>query len=427
MDRKRFSFEGLARPAMTIFAAAVLGGFLNYLFQSYMGRTLGPDEYSQLASLLSIFYILIIPSTLIGTTVLFYVSRLKAQEKDGEIAWLMRRNLRLCLLVGVVMGLAMLLLSPFLLEFLNIDQPVLAAMLAAGAFLLMLGTPVYSTTQALQRFNRLAVYEVLNPLLKLAFGLLLVGIIGWSMAAGAFAGVLIGTVLAFLWLYLGLKDYWTKERKPFATKGMAAYTVPVAISTISFMLITNIDNLLARGFLDPTEAGLYSACSMLGKIVLWMPLAITTVTFPRFSGAGVKGQSTRSLIHKSILITVAISGAITLFCFLFPDFVLRLTFGDEFLDAADILPVVILAFSLFGLATMFQRYGLATGKWVFIIIYATFTIVGIGLILLFHDTPMQIALGMLATSAGISIVSLVYLELKLKEEGAASSKDRKEG
>jgi hypothetical protein len=33
----------------------------------------------------------------------------------------------------------------------------------------------------------------------------------------------------------------------------------------------------------------------------------------------------------------------------------------------------------------------------------------------------------LATSAGISIVSLVYLELKLKEEGAASSKDRKEG
>jgi len=125
MERKRFSFEGLARPAMTIFAAAVLGGFLNYLFQSYMGRTLGPDEYSQLASLLSIFYILIIPSTLIGTTVLFYVSRLKAEEKDGEIAWLMRRNLRLCLLVGVVMGLVMLLLSPFLLEFLDIDQPMM--------------------------------------------------------------------------------------------------------------------------------------------------------------------------------------------------------------------------------------------------------------------------------------------------------------
>ena len=50
---------------------------------------------------------------------------------------------------------------------------------------------------------------------------------------------------------------------------------------------------------------------------------------------------------------------------------------------------------------------------------------GVGLILLFHDTPMQIALGMLATSAGISIVSLVYLELKLKEEGAEYSLERK--
>ena len=425
MDRKRFSFEGLARPAMTIFTAAVLGGFLNYLFQSYMGRSLGPDEYSELAAMLSVFYMLIIPSTLIGTTVLFYVSKLKAEGRDGEIAWLMRRNLRLCLLVGLVMAVAMLVLSPFLLQFLDIEGTTLVALLAAGAFLLMLGTPVYSTTQALQRFRRLAAYEVLNPLLKLTVGILLVAL-GWSVA-GAFAAVLIGTVLAFLWLYWGLKDYWGREGKPFATKGMAAYAVPVAVSTISFMVITNIDNLLARGFLEPTDAGLYSACSMLGKIVLWMPLAISTVTFPRFTGAGVKGQSTKPLIHKSILITGAITGAITLFCFLFPEFVLGLTFGDEFLDAADLLPVVILAFSLFGMATMFQRYGLATGKWFFIVIYSSFTVLGVGLILAFHDTAMQIALGMLVTSAGICIASFLYLELKLKEEGAISSKFGKEG
>ncbi len=47
---------------------------------------------------------------------------------------------------------------------------------------------------------------------------------------------------------------------------------------------------------------------------------------------------------------------------------------------------------------MFQRYGLATGTWGFITIYALFTVMGIVLILLFHETPMQIALDMLATS-----------------------------
>jgi O-antigen/teichoic acid export membrane protein len=287
-------------------------------------------------------------------------------------------------------------------------------MLALGAFLLMLGTPVNSTTQALQRFTRLGLFEFLNPLLKLALGVLFVTL-GWRVA-GAFGAVLIGTVLAFAWLYVGLSDYWKKDRREFVTKGMVAYAMPVAISTICFVAITNLDNLLARGFLDPTEAGLYSACSMLGKIVLWLPLSISTVTFPKLSGAEVKGESTATLIHKSIILTLAIAGAITLFCFLFPDFVLTVAFGEDFLDAADILPVIILAFSLFGLATMFQRYGLATGRWAFIIIYAIFTVLGVGLIIAFHSTAMQIALDMLISSAGISVFSALYLELKLREE-----------
>jgi O-antigen/teichoic acid export membrane protein len=424
MDRKRFSFEGLARPAMIIFIGSVLGGFLSYLYQSYMGHSLGPDEYSELASLLSIFYLLFIPSTLIGTTVLFYVSKLKAEGREGEIAWLMRKNLRLSLTVGATMALGMLLLSPFLLDFLDIREPLLGVMLAVSAFILMLATPVSSTTQALQRFSRVASFDVLNNSLKLLLGVLFVTA-GWSVA-GAFGAVLTGTLLASIWLYYGLRDYWAKERVPFETKGMAAYTIPVAISTISFMTITNVDNLLARGFLDPTDAGLYSACSMLGKIVLWMPLAISTVTFPRFSGASVKGESTTSLIHKSILITLAITGAITLFCFLFPDFVLLVAFGDQYLDAAPYLPVIILAFSLFGLATMLQRYGLATGKWAFVTIYAVFTVMGVGMILAFHETPMQIALVMLATSAGISITSAIYLELKLKEGRAGYSVGKEE-
>ncbi len=173
---------------------------------------------------------------------------------------------------------------------------MLMVLLAIGAFLLMVGTPAISTTQALQRFARLASNDLLNPLMKLILGILLVSL-GWSVL-GAFAAVLLGTAIAFAWLFFGLRDYWKKERKPYQMEGIVSYSIPVAVSTISFMVIVNVDNLLARGFLDPTEAGLYSACSMLAKIVLWLPLAITTVTFPRFSGAKVKGESTKALVHK---------------------------------------------------------------------------------------------------------------------------------
>lgn len=425
MERGRFSFEGLARPAMLIFLASVIGAFLSYLFQSYMGNELGPSKFSELSSLLSIFYLLSIPSTIIGTTILYYISKLKAEHKDDEIAWLMRSDLKLCVIVGLIMALVMLLISPLILDFLDISDDLVMVMIALSAFLLMLGTPVNSTVQGLQRFTYLATYNVLGPLLKLVLGILFV-LLGWSVLGG-FGAAMAGTVLAFIVLYYCLRDYWKKEGKEFDNKSMLAYSIPVAFSTISFVTITNIDNLLARGFLDSTDAGLYSACSMLGKIVLWLPLSISTVTFPKFTGAKAKGDSTSSLIHKSVLITLAITGVITLFCWAFPRFVLNFVYGDEFLDAAEILPVVILAFSLFGLATMFQRYGLATWKWTLIEIYVIFTVIGIGLISVFHGSPMEIALDMLACSAGISIFSAVYLELKLNEEKKAKAPKSENG
>ena len=52
--------------------ATVLGGFLNYLFNIFIGRMLTPSEYSVVVSLFSVFVIISVPIGTIQTVVAKY-------------------------------------------------------------------------------------------------------------------------------------------------------------------------------------------------------------------------------------------------------------------------------------------------------------------------------------------------------------------
>ncbi len=403
---------------MLILAASLIGGLCNYLYQSIMGRALGPADYSELASLISIYTMLTIPSTIIGLTMLRNVSRLKVEGRHEEIAWLIRRNGIICLGVGVAMTVAVLLLSPILSDFLDISHEDLLLLLAVGAFLTMVGTPVNSTTQALERFRYYALFNLANPLVKLLLGIILVGV-GYGVA-GAFGAVILGTIAALFILYIGMRDYLRMERRPTIVGDQWFYTGAVALSTISFLIITNVDTFLARGYLPPEEAGLYSACSTLGKMLLLLTSAITTVALPRLTESKARSLDPSALMRQALLYSVVILGAITAFCFLFPEFVLRFVYGSEYLDAVDVLPVVVLAFALLALTAVYRTYGLAREVWSLIVTMAVFTVVAVGLMVLFHDSPMQIALALLAASASIAVISFIIVEMKHREMRRAS-------
>ncbi|OPY32626.1 MAG: Polysaccharide biosynthesis protein [Methanomassiliicoccales archaeon PtaU1.Bin124] len=411
---KRSSFNGLAGPALMILAAAVLGGGCNFLYQMYMGKSLSPDLYSELASVLSLFYILTIPSLLVTTTVLRYVSTYQAEGRQEEIAWLLRRSFVVSVIIGIVMMALMLLLSPWLSSFLHIAHGETLIILAAGAFLLMLGPVAVGGAQALGMFGALSLYNLVGPLLKLVLAIALVTF-GLGVG-GAFGGAVAGTILAFWVVIWALRDHWRREGKRPDTSGMMLYTVPVAVATISFTFITNMDTFLARGLLSEFDAGLYSSASMLGKIVLWLPGAITTVTFARFAAGGSKGDESQALIRHSLLIVGAVLALIVAIFVLFPDQILRLIYQDSYVDAGPCLPTVIAAFALFGLASVYMNYGLARNDPVYVFILAIFTVIGTFLVLMYHQSPLQLGQDMLFASAGICVTSELYMELRWRRK-----------
>jgi O-antigen/teichoic acid export membrane protein len=410
MFRKHLHFDGLAKPAFIVFIAMVIGGACNYFFQSYMGHSLEPADYSELTSLLSVFYIITIPSNLIGITILRYVSKLHGEGKDDEVSWLIKRSFLISILIGLVLFLAIVMMIPWLDRFLEIPNDSVLFVLAAGGFLLMLGPSAVASAQGLQRFYHYSLYSLFSPLGKLFFGILLVTT-GLGVG-GAFGGMVIGTSLAFGIVYIAIWDFVRREKRPVDMSGMVAYVIPVAVATLGFTFITNIDTFLARGLMTAYDAGIYSSASMLGKIVLWLPAAITTVTFPRFSEAQSRNDDSRMLMRKSIWVVGMVLGAIWIWFFLFPEEIMNITYGYHYAEATICLPVVMLAFSLFGLASVFMNYGLAVGDHWFAGIIGAFTIFGVIMVILNHASPLGLGYNLLFTAGGICIVSAAYMELR---------------
>jgi O-antigen/teichoic acid export membrane protein len=406
--RKHLHFEGLGRPALIIFLATIMGGGCNYFYQSFMGHSLSPEEYSLLSSLLSIFYIVGIPSTLFGTTIVRYVSKLKGEGKEGEIAWFIRRSFLISMVTGAVLFVVIFLSMPWLKVFLAITDENTILLIGIGAFLTMLGPPAVGGTQGLKRFYQYSIYNIFGPVGKLMMGILFVTL-GMGVG-GAFGGMVVGTSLAFGIAYYAIWDYVKMDKTPYDMKGVAMYTIPIAVSTICFTFITNIDTFLVRGLMLDYDAGIYSSASMLGKIVLWLPGAITTVTFPHFSEKRV--DETRELMRKSIGIVLATVLAVWIGFLLFPDVVMSVAYSAAYSDASACLPVVILAFALFGLASVFMKYGMATSDFAYAIIIALFTIIGVLLVVVNHGTPLDVGYDMLFTSGGICLVSYAYTEAR---------------
>ncbi|MGD0817158.1 MAG: hypothetical protein ABR986_02015 [Methanomassiliicoccales archaeon] len=409
----------MAKPALLMAVATIVGGGCDYLFQIYMGRTMGPSSYSELSALLSMFYLVIVPAQVVSTFLVKQTSYLKAEAREGEIAWLMRKTLLVSAAVGATIALVMFLLLSEISSFIYLSSTIPVFLLMAGVIIALVSPVGYGTSQGLQRFSNNAAYGITGPVAKLGLSILLVTL-GFGIA-GAIGGVVISLVLAMIVALFFVRDYFGKERVPIPADEMvkmrgSLLSVVVAVTCLTVML--NIDIVLARQYLDPNTAGVYAVCSVLGKILLFLPSSINIVIYPKLAHAHVKKTGTVAMMRLSVLLALAVTGIVVLLYFLLPTEILRFLYdGDKYIGAASALGIMGVAMALFGTANLFMNYGLATNRRTYLGIMVFFTILQVSLIMLFHDSVVTIALDLLVTSAGTTLVSWAYMEAGPEEAG----------
>ena len=112
------------RGSIVLFAGSMLTNVLAYAYHLSLGRIMGPEQYGELAALLSIFYIINSPSVVIQTILVKFFTVFYAKKQYGKSKQLFIHLVKLSVSVLVVGGLVLLPLSSFVSSFLKLQSPI---------------------------------------------------------------------------------------------------------------------------------------------------------------------------------------------------------------------------------------------------------------------------------------------------------------
>lgn len=420
----RFLKDKFFQNSFIYVSGTLFAGSLGYLFHFLISRKLSVAEYGELQGLLALLGIVGVFSSSLSYFVIKYSSAFAKQNDFGAtrafIEWVNSQIHKLVIAFLVLFVLA----SPFIHNYLKLSDFV--GIIAVG-FAIVFGilTTVYAAAFAgWQDFLLVNVIGAFGSLLKLFFGLLIAiflakaSFVIFSVFIAAAGGWFLARFFAKKKFFKGPAEKIDWKEKYFPDLKIREIVFPIFIFSLMIALLSDLDVLLVKNLTSPEITGYFGALKILGKIILWINLAIVAVVLPEACAEGHAGQniSLKKLLGAYGLI-VFTSACATLIYFFFPEFTIKLFFGAKYaVFGPDLWLFGIIALILSLL--MFEA-NIAYARHDFKISY----ILGFSALLmtifiyLFHETIRQTALGIIfAVFIGYFFALILNLIHRKREE-----------
>jgi O-antigen/teichoic acid export membrane protein len=173
-------------------------------------------------------------------------------------------------------------------------------------------------------------------------------------------------------------------------KGILTFFILTAFYEFTQIIINNSDIILVKHYFDNQQAGYYASLALIGRVVYFVAWMFVMLLLPKVIQLKKEGKETQPLLMKYVSYITILSTVIVLITFLFPETVVNLMFGKEYLSVAFLLWKYALATSIFAIANIFAYYFLSINQYIPVVVSAVMGLTQIGLIVLFHDSLQQV-------------------------------------
>ncbi|MBI2599771.1 oligosaccharide flippase family protein [Candidatus Daviesbacteria bacterium] len=403
---KQIVYHPLFSGSMIMVIGSNAVSFINYLYHFVMGRMLGPGDYGELASIISMIGLLgVLPSSI----TLVITKQISSAKNDKEINSLLAWFKTKIFLASLIYTFFILILSPIMTSFLKI-QNTSYFLLIAFSFLFSLQSLLNrSILQGLLKFKEMVSSILAESSAKLLISIILVYLglkVGGVILALAVSSLL-GLYTTYYFLKLK-KNLTTNADRSVDIKSMLIFAVPVALQSLASTSIYSSDVILVKHFFSTYEAGIYAALSTLGKIIFFGAGPIGAVMFPLISQRNARGEGYRKIFLYSFFATIMLSIGIMAVYWLYPQLAIRLLYGTAYLEAADLLIWFGIFISLFTLSSLLINYNLSLGKTSIVIIPLIAAFAQIIMIWFLHDSLLTVIFISIIINALLLVSLLIY-------------------
>ena len=304
----------------------------NYLFNFLIGRSLGPKDYGEIASLFSYIAIFSAPISVLSTLV---TQKLGSKEENRFAYakslenWFIEKIKKYYLIL-----IPALILMPFLPRLTNLST-LTAYVLIPLIIVYFIATFYSATLQGLRLFFLFSAVGVIATLFKL-FGAVLTTI-GMDGLSTIIIFICVSSLIMLFGNYAVLQHI-LKIIKPVKLPQINKrllhvvsdpYFYLILFSSLAIILFNNFDIIFVKKFFNATDAGIYSSWTLFAKIIFYLIGPLTTITFVFFTSSKNIGQQNKTLVLSLLFLSVV---GITSFIFyrLFGSFIIRIVFGSKF-------------------------------------------------------------------------------------------------
>lgn len=408
---RRVTGSDFARNGAIVFGAVIFGNAFNYLYYMLMARVLSVRDYGVAMSLTSGILLVLGIGVIAQTTVAKLAADLRAAGDEHQMAAFTRAISRLGAVAGLIIFIATLTLRGFFAGFLHLENPELVVVAGAAAgigFALLLQRGLFQGFGAFKNYGISAVLDGVKAILLVplahAFGVM-------GAVAAFLAAIATGTAYG---------DF-TLRRRVRGAEGMVRIDLrrllltagATGVSSLGVIVVMYYDVVLAKHYLAPIEAGLYSAAALAGRVLLAATSFIPIVLLPETVIRSARGRSNKRVLGAALIMSGAIIGSVVAACWFAPKLVLYVIAGHAFSTAAPLLLPYVLAAAGLSLGNLLAVYAIARHRFGFVPYLLLTAACEISAVALRHGSAIEIVQDILVGHLTICLVMAVWLALDL--------------
>jgi O-antigen/teichoic acid export membrane protein len=396
--------RALLGSGAAIAAAVALANALNAVFQFALGRILGPREYGLLAALVLIVVISQVPTLGLQASIARDIaSRIADGDRDGA-GVLLRSALRAASWWGGGILLLCAVAYGPLAAGLGAHR-ALPVVLTGAAIALGLGLPVaWAGLWGEGRFAALGVVQIAFAAVRLAAAHA-VALAGGG-AAAVMAGVAGATAAMFIASLVPIRSILAAGarglRVRFASRSAAASAAALTVFTV----LTSLDLLVGVASFPAHRAGQYAAASVGARVLLLVPIGVTTVLFPRVATLRDEARERRHLLAGLAAVAVMAAVAVAVM-WAAAGPLLDITYGPGYEEASAWLGPLSLAMGLYALAMVYVFHFLSLARMRVALLLLGLLLAQLAAFGFFHAEPRDL----IGVQLGLGAVTLVACEL----------------
>lgn len=271
-----------AVPTAVVTVALLGTSALAYVFTVLAARLLAPAAYGELAALLGVLLVGVVPATGLQTA-----AALQLGGHRGDPSVLVRRLHATTMAGAGGVAVAGALAAFPLARLLHLPDPQVLGWMLVLLVTHTLAGGYQGVLQGAGRYVRMAVVTASFGVIKLIGGV--TGLLLGGTPTAAMAGMALGAVLgaALGWLGAGRPGLAGSIGAP------ARAALRASGALLGFVVLLNLDLLLARYHLPGSRAGEYAVAAVLTKISFWLPQGVGVVLLPSLADAASRARTVR--------------------------------------------------------------------------------------------------------------------------------------